>query len=217
VKIVEWATAISDVPAWTRTLVSAIAGAALATAYFSGFEVGPTNAFWLGLVVLVTLGFASFASFGVGRRLVERNVRLSVSLMGMWVWFEMVLAATGVAAAVWIAATLVPAQANPDPATKAVVASWAAALTAGVTAFLVKRSESAEASVGARIRAVIRAQFANTFPSDSPAWNAVNSPQYRGIDGWGRKAAQRRAQLIYEAVGGGSEVADGNSVTGNPE
>jgi hypothetical protein len=197
--LVGWLSRVVELPSWAQALAAAIAGAILAWAYFFGATLNGLPHFGISVAIILIIAIVAIVCDRLGRSAVGRNALSSVRLMGMWAWLELALGAIGIGIGIWIAATVVPSEAQPSDTTKAVVSGFAAGLSAAVTAALAKRAEGADERIGKRVKKQLKETYDSVFPdSTSDGWKALNSDPIWTIDGWGREAREARARKIDE-------------------
>jgi hypothetical protein len=190
---------VVDLPSWSQALLAALAGAAIAWAYFFGDPTQGGRTFLIAAGIAVGVMVVAWLSYRIGALVVRRQPLLGVRLMGLWAWLELAGGALGIAIGIWLAATVVPKEKEPNEETKAVVSGWAAGLSAAIATALSKRAEDADDRVASRVEKVVKSAFKGRFAENSVPWNLVESDPYLTMDGWGRDAREERARRL-EAV-----------------
>jgi hypothetical protein len=162
------------------------------------------GAAWLGfatiwalpLVLLGVLAIIAFGLYKAGEARTRNNPVGAVKLM-TWRLLGVILIAAGASALVIAISVWLKAPKGSSKDTEQLLTASVAALTALVSAVIIKDAEKADESwVAKSVKAVFEERFKGVFGPNTRGQRAVYEGTFEGKQGWGPDARRARAQAI---------------------
>ncbi len=135
----------------------------------------------------------------LGRHAPVRRLRLAIPLLECWVLIPMTFAAVAAAGSIVVTVELSAPETAAAPS-KELYGALAAAITAFLASGFVD-TVSEDTRTSDRVRSHFQARYKDQFKQDSKAQQAVFAESVQGVEGWGRTARRKRADVIGDRWG----------------
>jgi Na+-transporting methylmalonyl-CoA/oxaloacetate decarboxylase gamma subunit len=182
---------LAILPSWVVGVLVAALGIAGAAVYFND------SSRWTWAIAAVGVAGLCLAIGSIAETLLPEAPVEATRVFGWRTLATFLMAGLGAAVVIAVAGEVT---APTDAEQAAIVKNAAAALTAAVTASLVKASETVDAPTAAAVESAFKKSYNKQFKNEMSAGHrVVFQDGFAGIHGWGLEARTKRAKEVEKA------------------